>query len=368
MTRFAVLLIACSCASRVPPSVRADALVDVGQLGAAAFRIDVPRSWNGGLVLLCHGYRGGPVAFDPKAPDELAAMYGALGYAVAQSGYSEGGYAIAQAIDETEALREHFVRTHGAPKATFLHGVSMGSFAVMALLERHPDRYSGALATCAALGPPVESTKALVFDLLVLTEAMLPGLLPSPGQMPRDFMTTVEGTERARVALEANPRASQVLRRYSHSRDNDELSKNIDLFAYILTEMQRRFGGNPFDNQGTIYVGDGDELELNRLVKRYAADPGAQARANSVGAITGHLERPLISFRNVFDPLLGAYPTDRYAEMVRAQGAGRWFVQQAAPREGHCNFTPTEQRQVFERLVRWAEGGPAPTAGVLSGE
>src|SRR5262245_20642852 len=59
----------------------------IGEIGGAPYRIDVPAGWNGGLVMFCHGYRGGPVRFDAGARDDLAQAFGAIGVAVAQSGY-----------------------------------------------------------------------------------------------------------------------------------------------------------------------------------------------------------------------------------------------------------------------------------------
>src|SRR5580700_11177114 len=37
--------------------------VEIGTINGAAFRIDVPENWNGGLVVYCHGYNATPVTF-----------------------------------------------------------------------------------------------------------------------------------------------------------------------------------------------------------------------------------------------------------------------------------------------------------------
>src|SRR5688500_2632325 len=88
-----------------PPSqARSSTPVEVGQLKGAPYRVDVPPNWNGGLVLYCHGYRGAPDSFDVNAQDEMAQTFAPLGYAVAQSGYSAGGYALREATVDTERL------------------------------------------------------------------------------------------------------------------------------------------------------------------------------------------------------------------------------------------------------------------------
>src|SRR5689334_8135041 len=60
-----VLLFILACAPgahRAAPSgtvahvVPAEAVVDTGRLAGAAYRVEVPRGWSGGLVVYAHGY------------------------------------------------------------------------------------------------------------------------------------------------------------------------------------------------------------------------------------------------------------------------------------------------------------------------
>ena len=151
-----VLVIAgCAKASHLQIGQAAPSLpaVEVGDLQGAPYRIDVPRNWNGGLVIHCHGYRGAPVHFDAQKQDQVADTFRPLGYAVAQSGYSTGGYAIREAAVETEALRLHFVTKYGPPSETWVTGSSLGGSITMMLMELHPTTYDGGLSLCAPLGP-----------------------------------------------------------------------------------------------------------------------------------------------------------------------------------------------------------------------
>lgn len=43
-------------ATRVTQVTQAGARTEVGVIESAPYRIDVPATWNGGLVLYCHGY------------------------------------------------------------------------------------------------------------------------------------------------------------------------------------------------------------------------------------------------------------------------------------------------------------------------
>ena len=79
---------------------------ELGEINHAKFRIDVPDNWNHGLVVYCHGYSAEPGAFTNKELPKALAVFVKAGYALVQSGYSQGGWAVEQAIPETEALRQ----------------------------------------------------------------------------------------------------------------------------------------------------------------------------------------------------------------------------------------------------------------------
>ena len=338
---------------------------EVGELAGAPFRIDIPAGWNGGLMLYCHGYRGAPVRFDQRQPDEMAGTFGALGYAVAQSGYSAGGQAVREGVRDTEALRLYFATRFGVPTETWVSGSSLGGSITMILMETHPTTYDGGLSLCAPLGPMLGYAKTLVFDQLVVFEFLFPGHLPSPAHVPADFVTTFERTALLEQVLDANPEAAATLRRFSLTKTNKEQAANLDLFAHILAELQRRWGGNAFDNRDTIYAGSGDDVRLNDGVRRYAADDRARALAIRDYTPTGRLARPLLSVRAVYDPLIGAYPSDRYPEIAQLAGSGELFAQQYVRREGHCAFEPSEIATAFTALRRWRQTGVRPHPGAV---
>src|SRR5579875_1118281 len=114
----------------------ASGATEVGVLDGAEYRIDVPTDWNGSLVVWYHGYAEHGTTFhiaDRLPPDRQ--LFLDRRYAVAESAYSEGGWALQQAYPETEALRHYFDRKYGHPKETFAAGVSMGGALVMITLE-----------------------------------------------------------------------------------------------------------------------------------------------------------------------------------------------------------------------------------------
>jgi hypothetical protein len=366
-TALATLLLAGlpACSSPRLPGPPPIPTTEVGELRGAPYRIDIPPGWNGGLVMYCHGYRGAPVRFDAHAPDETVQAFGPLAYAVAQSGYSAGGYAIREAVADTEALRRHFAARFGRPKETWLTGTSLGGSVTMMLMETAPKTYDGGLSMSAPLGPALDYTKVIVFDPLVLFEHLFPGHLPSPANVPTDFMTTWERTAALERLLDSKPEASATLRRFTQARSNKEQAMNLDLFTYILGELHRRWGGNAFDNQDTIYTGTGDDVAVNDGVKRYRADDRARAMAVRDYTPTGRLERPLLSLQAVYDPMVGRYASDRYADIVQLAGRGHLFAQQYVREDGHGRFTPEQIRSAFGELRRWRMSGERPPPGAV---
>jgi hypothetical protein len=235
----------------------------------------------------------------------------------------------------------------------------------MILLETHPTTYDGGLSLCAPLGPMLGYAKKLVFDPLVVFEFLFPGQLPSPAHIPADFVTTFERTALLERLLDANPEAAATLRRFSLTKTNKEQAANLDLLAHILGELQRRWGGNAFDNRDTIYTGSGDDVRVNDGVRRYAADDRTRALAIRDYTPTGRLARPLLSVRAVYDPMIGAYPSDRYPEIAQLAGSGELFAQQYVRGDGHCAFEPGQIASAFGELRRWRQTGVRPRPGAI---
>jgi pimeloyl-ACP methyl ester carboxylesterase len=341
------------------------AKTEVGELNRAQFRIDVPVNWNHGLVVYCHGYNPEPVKFDGSKPiNPVLAVFLKAGYAVAQSGYSRGGWAVEQAMPETEALRRYFIEKYGSLKETYITGHSMGGFLTMALVEQHADQYDAGLPLC---GPLTRATTLFenAFDVRVLFDYYFPGLLPSPVKVPADYKGSDERVKKILQSLNDKPEASARMRRLAGLRNNKDLADGIVFLTYVLKDLEERSGGNPFDNRDTIYTGTRDDSALNDGVKRYAADPGAIDYVKRFYTPTGQLARPMLAIHTSYDPVVSPSMPAAYALMTREQGKGELFVQQYVKEEGHCNITPAETEKGFAELRQWKESGKAPAAGWL---
>ena len=123
--RLITALLACATICAAAPN--GEPKVEMGEINGAKFRIDIPANWNGGLVMYCHGYSPIAVSYKEGALPPVLAVFTDQGYALAQSGYAAGGWAIQEAVADTEALRRHFATKYGQPKETFITGHSMNA-------------------------------------------------------------------------------------------------------------------------------------------------------------------------------------------------------------------------------------------------
>ncbi len=181
------------CALLCLGSANAAPKTELGAINGAKFRIDVPENWNGGLVVYCHGYDASPVAYKEGKLPPIFAIFTEQGYALAQSGYAAGGWAVEQAVTDIENLRRYFTTNYGKPKETYITGHSMGGFLTMLMIEQYPNAYDAGLALCGPLAPASYFMGRGAFDLRVVFDYYFPGALPAPNKIPADYQGSEGG-------------------------------------------------------------------------------------------------------------------------------------------------------------------------------
>jgi hypothetical protein len=187
--------------------------------------------------------------------------------------------------------------------------------------------------------------------------------------VPSDYADTAADRARILTALRASPAAAASMRSLTGLHSDLDLARDIAYWIFDIGDMQRRAGGNPFDNRNLIYTGasaanSSADAELNEKVTRYAAV--TQARSYLVHHYTpsGRLRRPMLALHTIYDPIVPPSSLAVYDHEVQAAGAGQNLVQQIVDREGHCNFTEDEVGDAFDDMVHWARGGPRPAPGM----
>ena len=341
-----------------------------GTLDGSPYRIDMPNEWNHMLVVYYHGYAQQPVTF--HIAEKLNARQTPMferHYAVAQSAYSLPGWALPQAYPETESLRKYFGKKFGMVKETYVAGESMGGALVMVTLELNPKPYMGGLDLCGAVGPTFESFERR-FAMRAAFDHYFPNLLGSLVPVPGDFLADQPTRDKVAAALAKNPIATTEMRTMLGVHTDTTLGSDIVYFTFVVGEMQRRAGGNPFDNRNYLYTGtnltsSAGDYELNDNVRRYSAVPKAREYLMSHYYPSGRLQKPMLAVHTLYDPVVPPTQLALYDHMVQAAGFGENLVQQYVKREGHCNVTAEEVGHAFDELVEWTHRGVRPTPGAL---
>lgn len=370
MHRFALcILLASGLAMASAPALAAssakNATTDIGELAGASYRIDIPADWNHELIVFYHGYEPEPLRFEHG--EVLSPMFDPLlerGYAVLQSGYSAGGWAVEQGYADTEALRQKFIREHGKPRRSFVMGMSMGGTLTVMTIEQRAQVYAGALSLCGVL----EATDSFLqrdFAFRAAFDYYFPDLLGALVPVPKDYVPDDQAILRIIDALRGNPKASQALLAYYGVGNLEDLAAVTVFNTYDFKELQQRAGGSPFDNSELIYTGSRDDEALNDGVKRYRANPRARAYVLRWYTPSGDLKRPLLALHDVGDPLVVASTAFEYALLAQRKGNGANFTQQYVKRSGHCVFEPAEIANAFDELVNWVDSGRKPASGAL---
>ena len=357
MRKIGLLLFAAICSL-------AFAKTEIGELQGVPFRIDVPENWNHNLIVYYHGYSMDPVRYKEGDPDPVLAEFTRRGFAVIQSGYSKTGWAIEQAVPETEALRKYFIDKYSAPKETFATGHSMGGFLTVDTIENFPQTYAAGLALCGALESPPQLLER-AFHYEVVFSYYFPGLVPPPNQIPAGYHPGPEIAKNIERKLAANPAKAAAMRQFAKLKTNKEVAGNAAFISFILKDAQQRSGGNPFSNRDTIYSGSPDDNRLNEGVKRYdATAPLSYLKANH--ALAGKLQRPVLAIHTTYDQLVPVEIPNRYAFLTDVNGSGDMFVQQYVEHDGHCNISPEEIGKGLDEMLAWTHNHVRPEGGHLT--
>lgn len=336
----------------------------LGSLHGVPYRMDVPGQGVHGLVVYYHGYSETPVTYKegPINPALLPILE--RGYAVVESGYSQTGWALEDAVPETEGLRQLFVRMYGPPKESYVMGHSMGGTLTTMTIELLPNHYDGALALCGLIAP-TDEWKTRNFSMLAAFNYYFPGLLPPLDPVPASYREDDALRRSVLSAMDAGPTRAANMRALTGLRSNQDVSNMMVYWLYMTMDFQKKAGGNPFDTRNYIYTGSNDDNALNNGVLRYKGGPAAEQYLAHYYTPTGVLVRPLLDVRTTYDPLVPPGSSFSYSALTQRTGHGKLFVEQYVTRSGHCNITPQETGAAFDELLAWVHAKQRPKPGLL---
>lgn len=349
--------------------------IDTGSIKGAKYRILFPENWKGKLVMYAHGYEFmGASPRQSQNPGFINNMKPFLerGFAVAASDYSMQGYALVEGIEDTEALRNYFVKTYGKPDSTFMVGHSMGGGITLGIMENYAQNYLGGLPLC-----PLSSQTYLQvrkeFDLYAVFNALFPGIIPklseifdlsktAPALSFREMMPKAMAIRKAIVSKDSLLGVA-VAKRFDLKFD--DLAFTLLFDENVLRDIAQKTKGNPFDNTNTLYSGFPNDKEVNLKAERLAATPGADKLFVAYDR-TGNVDKPIVLMHTLYDQLIPpTYGVTNYENMLQGRGKSQFLTVLYTNGQGHCQFTPQQTGIAFDALRAWVKTGKKAQARFL---
>lgn len=359
-----------------------------GELNGAAFEIRVPASWNGTLVMFAHGYRD--AADHPGETDDRSAQaFGseaseqamlAAGYAIAGSAYASNGWAVADGIQDTKALVDHFRAVVGQPRTTLLAGFSMGSLVAFESMEHFGGVYDGAMPSCAVgAGAPRAFDGTLAVSSAYAAVFGWPAAWGTPADLrdDLDFDTEVLPVLVSQLTAPGGFGRFEFIRLVTGVPRGPEWPFSIWFFVTEgRAELERRAGGPPAQNADHTYaVSAADRAVLASLgvtggqvdgylaamnASRVAAQPAPRGYVERYADYAGRIKHPVLTLDTTVDALVPPAHISRYTATVAEAGRSGLLASAWTSGVGHCNFTPAQLVVAVQALERWVQTGARP--------
>jgi pimeloyl-ACP methyl ester carboxylesterase len=352
-----------------------------GKYDGGLYRIEIPETWNGELVLFAHGFvpNAGPNGStlrvgNHRFRDHLVKE----GFAWAASSYKCNGYVPGQALVDTMALSDVFKQSNGGrpPARTYLTGESMGGHVTLLGMQEFPTAFDGALAMCPA-GPEL-------FDFFAAVSAaaeVVTGIQFHADTAQQDAAKMVELLGKPPDYTEKGRQLASV-----------EIQISGGPRPFALEGLASRFVGNMSTSQAalvgsttpsnraidtahiTYRIADGLGLTAETLNARARRKTGDAEIRNPSGPyeevvpFDGKIARPLITMHGTGDLYVPIFLEQTLKHAVAAAGADRLLVQRIYRIGAHCQFSQPEMIKAFDDLVTWVRKGTRPEGDEVDGD
>jgi pimeloyl-ACP methyl ester carboxylesterase len=349
--------------------------VDTGSINGVTYKILFPAGWKGKLVMFAHGYESmGSLPKQSRNPRFQATMNPFLsrGFAVAASDYSVQGYAIAEGVENTETLRQYFVKKYGTPDTTFIVGESMGGGIALATLEHFGKYYHGGLPLCPLSSPSYIQLRK-EFDLFATFNGLFPGIV-SPLAEIFDLARPKQAIDFSQLGARATAIRKGIIEKDSalgvafakhFGLKFSDLPLILLFDENVLRDIGQKAGGNPIDNTNTVYSGFPNDWEVNQKAERLAATVDPDILLGKFDR-TGNIDKPVVLMHTLYDQLIPpAYGVVNYENMVHEKGRDKFFTVKYTNGQGHCAFSPQQVGEAFDELRDWVKTGNKAKAGSL---
>lgn len=362
-----------------------------GVYNGAGYRIEVPKNWNGKLVMYAHGYAGTGSLLTITTPSIRRHLI-ENGYAWAASSYTANYYDVRAGVEDTNALANAFRkiaaergRKLNPPKKTYIIGHSMGGHIAGAAVEKETQKtvnnkvhYDGAVPMCGVMGDTE------LFDYFAAYQIAAQTLAGYTNHPTADFASIAPAVRNTLFSTFSTVPTAQGVLLMQAVKNLTGGERPVFLQGFGNTGLQNvvwgTFGSdgtvngiltkNTLDTQRFVYQFDNDpglstdEANFNTIVQRLTADPDANRLRKDglrwIPKVNGDFKVPVVTIHTLGDMYVPFSMQQIYRERAEANGNGDLLVQRAIRAPSHCDFTVQEQVEAFDAMVGWVENGVKP--------
>jgi acetyl esterase/lipase len=364
-----------------------------GVLDDAGYRIEVPKNWNGMLVMYTHGYVGTGSDLRVSNP-EIRRHLIEHGYAWAASSYSKNYYDVRAGIEDTNALALAFTRiaannnrTLNAPKKIYIMGRSMGGHIAAAAVERetlktavNKVKYSGAVPVCGVVG---DTDLYNYFNAYQTAAQYLSGMpaktFPTPdfASIKPQLISAVWRTYPTTTTAQGDKLKNVVMNLTGGKRPIFEEGFKVKA---LQDAVWNTFGGdgavngiltsNVTDTTNVIYQLDDnpaltpEEAAMNKDILRIKAAPDANRLRSDglrwVPKVNAEFNVPVVTLHTLGDMYVPFHMEQIYRKRAIEKGTDKLLVQRAIRAPSHCDFSVAEQVSAFQAMTDWEQRGIKP--------
>ena len=362
-----------------------------GTLDGAGYRVEVPKNWNGKLVVYAHGYAGAGATLLVTTPSVRRYLID-NGYAWVASSYSKNYYDVRAGVEDTNNLVLNFnkiaaanSRTLADPAKTYIIGHSMGGHITAAAIEDeayatavHKVKYNGAVPMCGVVGDTD------LFNYFSNYQAAAQTLAGLPSYPLTSFADIAALTRSTLFTTFSTVPTAQGLKLREIVKNLTGGERPIFNEGFGNSGLQNvvwgTFGGDGtitgiltqpvLDTHRYVYQLDNDitlsaeEASLNASIPRWTEVATANRLRTDglrwIPKVNGEFKIPVVAIHTLGDLYVPFSMEQIYRNRTVAKGNGAWLVQRAIRAPSHCDFTVAEQVNAFKDMVTWVETGTKP--------
>jgi pimeloyl-ACP methyl ester carboxylesterase len=375
-----------------------------GEINGAPFRIVVPASWNGTLLLFQRGYTDKadhPGEIDNQNPTiaPSAAIRDALladGYALAGSARKDNGWSVEEGLDDVVALASYFRENVANPTITILWGVSLGSVITLETAERTGGLFDGYLAlSSVGAGATRTVDHFLVLRLAYDVTFGMPTSWGTPGDVRDllDFETEVAPILSAQAGDPANFGRFEFIRLVAGIPGSGiapppgYFPGHLISFPFFFAtegeqELERRAGGPVAQNITHTYALTPDErvylaslgvdaaplLDAMNARRDIVAPPSSRNYVEHFADYSGLIKHPVLTLHTNVDEVIPVASESAYRNTIAAVDRDDLLVQVYTTGIGHGTFTAGQLLVAIQAIDGWARSGTPPASSAFPAE